>query len=145
MKHYFFGRTRRLHIQFFRYLFVGGSASIVDLAVFALLVQRMNMHYASAAVIAYMAGLLWNQFFCLLWIFESSRGILRDFLLAFVIALFGLLWTELLLWMFIDHFALHAVIAKFVTLWIVLLWNFFMRKYFVFRTTRPTFASPPRE
>lgn len=133
MKHYVLGRTHRLHIQFFRYLFVGGSASVVDLIVFSLLVRQISMHYASAAVIGYTAGFLWNHALCLLWIFETRHGVWKDFSLAFFITLGGLFWTELLLWIFIDRMLWDALIAKFITLWIVLLWNFFLRKYFVFR------------
>ncbi|OGJ83688.1 hypothetical protein A3J91_04905 [Candidatus Peribacteria bacterium RIFOXYC2_FULL_58_10] len=132
MKHYLFGRTQRLHIQFLRYLFVGGSASVVDFAVYGFCVARLDMHYAWAAIVGYTIGLIWNHLFSILWVFESKRW-LRDFFLAAITAAGGLLWTELFLYLFIEWGDMHQLLAKFITLWIVLLWNFSVRKYLIFR------------
>jgi len=133
MQHYVLGHTRRMHIQFFRYFFVGGSAAVVDLAVYTLLVQFLSVHYALSALVAYMIALAWNHAACLLWVFESKHRRAKEIMLILLIALGGLLWTEVLLYVQIEFFHLNEVLAKVIALWIVLLWNFSMRKRFVFR------------
>lgn len=132
MKHFVFGKTNALSIQFIRYLFVGGSAAVVDLALFFLLQKQMEMHYLLAAFVAYMAGLTWNHILSVLWIFESKHKRGKEVAMVFFIALGGLLWTELLLWLAVDMFDYAPIPAKIVVLWIVLIWNFGMRKVFVF-------------
>jgi len=132
MKHFIIGRTRAVHVQFTRYIFVGGSAAVIDVLVFAVLVKYAGMHYAIAAFLAYMLGLLWNYILSLLWIFESKHRRLLEFTMVFLIALGGLLWTEFFLWIFVGLIGFEPVISKLIVLWIVLLWNFGMRKVYVF-------------
>jgi putative flippase GtrA len=122
-----------MHIQFFRYFFVGGSAAVVDLAIYAFCLQVLGVHYALSALIAYLIALAWNHAICLFWVFESRHNRALEVLLVLLIALGGLLWTELLLYLQIEWFHFGAVLAKIIALWIVLLWNFFMRKFLVFR------------
>jgi len=98
MKHFVIGRTRQTRIQFLRYIFVGGSAAVIDLLVFAVLIKYMEVHYLPAAFIAYMTGLSWNYIIGLLWIFQSRHHRAVEFFMVFMIALGGLMWTELLLW-----------------------------------------------
>jgi putative flippase GtrA len=132
MKHLIIGCPRSSYVQFFRYIFVGGSASIVDLIAFALIIKYLGMHYLLAAFFAYMIGLVWNYTLGLLWVFKSRHRKLIEFAMVFVIALGGLFWTEVLLWIAVEYFDLMPLVGKFIVLWIVLFWNFGMRKLFVF-------------
>ncbi|MFA7681750.1 MAG: GtrA family protein [Candidatus Peribacteraceae bacterium] len=133
MKRFFIGRTQALHIQFLRYFFVGGSATVVDIFVFTLCVQSLQMHYLLAALMGYMVGLVWNHILSILWVFESKRHKLIEFFLVFVVALGGLLWTELLMYLSVDALGISPFVAKLIVVWLVLLWNFGMRRYYVFR------------
>lgn len=44
----------------------------------------------------------------------------------------GLLWTELPLWIAVDGLSMHHSVARFCVIWIALVWNFGMRKRYVF-------------
>lgn len=132
MRHFIFGRTRSIHIQFLRYFFVGGSAAIVDLLVFAVLVEYLDIHYLLAALIAYMFGLAWNHIICLLWVFQSKHGRLKEVVMVVLIAFGGLFWTELILFGLVDLGGMQEIIAKMISQVIVLVWNFGMRKIYVF-------------
>jgi putative flippase GtrA len=133
MRHFVFGRTSSAHVQFFRYLFVGGSAAVVDLVAFTILVTTFDLHYAVAAFIGYMLGLAWNHLLSVLWVFQASKHERsKEILIVFCIAVGGLLWTWLLLYIMIDFMGIHEVAAKMISQVIVLLWNFGMRKIYVF-------------
>ena len=125
-------RTNSTRIQLFRYLFVGGSSAVIDLILFGFLNTFLGVHYLMAAFLAYMVGLVWNYCIALLWIFESKHNRAKEMLMVFGIALGGLFWTELLLWIGVESFAFSPFPTKVVVLWIVLIWNFGMRKVFVF-------------
>lgn len=120
------------HMQFLRYFFVGGSAAIVDILVFTVLITYAGLHYFPAAFIAYMCGLAWNHILCVVWIFESKHHRVKEVLMVFLIALGGLLWTWLLLWLLIEYAGIEEVIAKMISQILVLFWNFTMRKFYVF-------------
>ncbi|MFH1670633.1 MAG: GtrA family protein [Patescibacteria group bacterium] len=132
MKHLIFGRAQSVHIQFLRYFFVGGSSAVLDLLVFAILIEYFDIHYLLAAFFSYMVGLLWNYVLCIIWVFESRHHRVLEFTMVFLIALGGLLWTELLMWILVEFANMVPIIAKIIVLWIVLLWNFGMRKVYVF-------------
>jgi putative flippase GtrA len=131
VKHFFVGRTRTVHIQFLRYLFVGGSSAVLDMFIYALLLQ-WGMHYLLAAFVAYAAGFSWNYVTSVLWIFESRHPRLAEFFMVAAIAVGGLLWTEFLLFCAVEFLGGDPLLSKIVVLWIVLAWNFGMRKAYVF-------------
>ena len=127
-----FGRTNNGKIQFFRYLFVGGSSTVVDLSVYAVCLY-FGVYYLLAAFISYLFGLTWNYTTSILWVFQSKHKRSKEIILVIVVTLGGLLWTELLLWMFVEMFEMDAFLARFVVVWIVLFWSFGMRKLLIFK------------
>ena len=90
------------------------------------------MNYLLAAFVAYMIGLSWNYVISLLWVFESKHNRGRELIMILFIAMGGLFWTELLLYFAVEFGGYDALISKIVVLWIVLVWNFGMRKLYVF-------------
>jgi len=133
VRHLVFGRTQSAHVQFFRYFFVGGSSAVVDLVAYTILVTAFDLHYAIAAFVGYMLGLVWNHLLSVLWVFKASKHVRhKELLIVFGIAVGGLLWTWLLLYIMIDILGMHEVVAKMVSQVLVLLWNFGMRKIYVF-------------
>jgi len=106
---------------------------VVDLAVYgALLYFFGDPLYLLFAFVAYMFGLTWNHSLCLLWVFESKHARWKELTMIFAIAMGGLFWTELLLWIGVASFGGDPFFTKFFVLFIVLVWNFGMRKVFVF-------------
>lgn len=133
MKHLLFGRAQSTRVQFFRYLFVGGSSTVVDLAVYFLFSWQLGKSlYLLHAFAAYMAGLVFNHVLSVLWVFESKHSRMKEVLLVFAIAMGGLFWTELFLWIGVDYFGGDPFITKLGVVAIVLTWNFGLRKLVVF-------------
>jgi putative flippase GtrA len=132
MRHFVLGRAQTIHIQFLRYFFVGGTAAVVDLFFFTLCITYFNSHYAFAAFVGYMLGLSWNYIISLFWVFESRHRRSLEMLMVFFIAIGGLLWTWLILYLLIEFVGLDDVFAKMISQILVLFWNFGMRKFYVF-------------
>ena len=132
LKRWIFGSTRSTRIQFFRYFFVGGSSAVVDFCVYVTLLH-FGIHYLLAQFVAYCIGFVWNYLFSILWVFQTSKQFAREIIATFIITMFGLLWTELLLFGMVDFFGVGEIVAKIIATAIVLFWNFGARKVFVFR------------
>ena len=132
MKQILFGKTQSTLFQFIRYLFVGGLAAAVDTGCLYLLHSQLGLNYLGAAAIGFILGLLTNYLISIAWVFESTGKVKEEFFLFAVIGIGGLIWTELILWLTV-HFAHGPVmVAKGIALFFVLIWNFGMRKKFVF-------------
>lgn len=132
MKRFVFGRTNAPHIQFFRYFFVGGSATIVDFVAYTIVLEVFGIHYLIANVVSFVFGLAWNHTFSILWVFQSKHNRIKEITMVTIISLLGLLWVELLLFIFVEAAGMHEIIAKAAATAIVLFWNFGMRKFLVF-------------
>ena len=144
-KELFAGETDNTFIQFFRYLFVGGFAFVVDYGTLMLLVEVFGFNAKLAAVIAFILGLAVNYVLSTLWIFKNSKigNRLAEFAAFALIGVIGLGINELIIWLFDDVIAprqplsfipedKYYLIGKLVSTAIVFIWNFAARKFIIF-------------
>lgn len=149
----FKGATNNTYIQFFRYLFVGGMAAVVDFAAsslvfFFLFGQRLGpvfepVPWLTWAVLSngagFVLGLIFNYVLSTCFVFQNSnvKNKLLEFLSFAAIGLvglfitFGVTWViELLLG---DKTSLFQLIGKITATAVSFLWNFFARKILLYR------------
>ncbi len=134
-KRLFYGTTDRLLVQFVRYFFVGGFAFVVDFGLLYILTEYAGLHYLLSATLSFISGLLVNYVISCIWVFSNSKfkNRLVEFLFFAAIGVVGLLLNDALIWLFTDCIGTHYMFSKIVAAAIVYLWNFFARKYLVFR------------
>lgn len=134
-KRLFYGTTDRLLVQFVRYFFVGGFAFVVDFGLLYILTEYAGLHYLLSATLSFISGLLVNYIISCIWVFSNSKfkNRLVEFLFFAAIGVVGLLLNDVLIWLFTDCIGTHYMFSKIVAAAIVYLWNFFARKYLVFR------------
>lgn len=133
------GRTSVLG-QMWRYLFTGGLAFVVDFGLFALCLHVLGWHYLVANLAGLIAGLVVNYWISVRWVFVackrsvSSRPL--EFSLFALIGILGVLLNQFLVWLQVDFLELVPMLAKLVSSAIVLLWNFGIRKIFLFKSLK---------
>jgi putative flippase GtrA len=120
--------------QFLKYLVCGGFATISDMIVLFILSNVLHINHLVAAAFGFLVGVATNYTLNTLLVFQSQGKIKREFSLFALIGIGGLLWTELILWVLVDNLKIYLMLAKMVAVVLVLFWNFFMRKKFVFPT-----------
>lgn len=144
IKKLFVGDTDNTFIQFFRYGFVGGFATVVDWGLSALLFYLVFGQQLAILCngLSFVAGLLVNYFLSTFWIFKDSKINNRflEFLSFAAIGVVGLLLTLGITWGFEsalkDVTSLYQIIAKVVSTAVSFLWNFFARKYLLFNKSK---------
>ncbi|KPL02914.1 MAG: polysaccharide synthesis protein GtrA [candidate division Zixibacteria bacterium SM23_73_2] len=122
-------------IQLFRYTFVGGIAFLVDFGSLFALTEFCGVHYLISAAIAFILGLVTNYLLSIIWVF-SRRTLKSRWLELYIFALIGVVglgFNELFIWFFTERVNLHYLLSKIVSTVFVYLWNFFARKYILFR------------
>ena len=134
-KRLFYGTTDRLLVQFVRYFFVGSFAFVVDFGLLYILTEYAGLHYLLSATLSFISGLLVNYIISCLWVFNGSKfkNRLVEFLFFAAIGVVGLALNDTLIWLFTDCIGTHYMFSKIVAAAMVYLWNFFARKYLVFR------------
>ena len=132
VKKLFLEKNHDTRIQFFRYIFVGGAATIVDMGSLYILTSIMGLNYLISAAIAFILGVATNYLLCIVWIFESTGRVKKEIILFVVIGVGGLILNEVIIWLLVEEAKLYYMLAKAVAVVIVLVWNFGMRKKYVF-------------
>ncbi|MBP3238318.1 MAG: GtrA family protein [Lachnospiraceae bacterium] len=138
----FFEKTNNTLIQFFRSLFVGGIATVVDFAATALVRElifngkdswQLRLLYVSCGFIA---GLICNFILSCLFVFGKSEKTRQEEFLTFaVIGIMGLLLNYGIISfcsLFISMEGLVFYIVKLFATLVTFIWNFFARKIIIY-------------
>ncbi|MGZ7208888.1 MAG: GtrA family protein [Methanobacterium sp.] len=128
-------QTDSTHIQFFRYIFVGGAAFIVDFCSLYILTSTFSVYYLYSAAIAFTLGLIANYLLSISWVFNKRTldNIWSEFIIFTSIGIIGLVLNELIIWFFTDYVGLFYLLSKIIAAALILFWNFFARKFTLFR------------
>jgi putative flippase GtrA len=134
LRKYFFDKTNSAFIQFFRYIFVGGAAFIVNLFALWFLTEITGFHYLISAAIGFVLGLITNYILSTAWVFSTHKidSKTKEFGIFLIIGLIGLIINEILLWLFTDIAGIYYLISQIITAAIVLIWNFVARRKILF-------------
>lgn len=153
IKELFIGDTDNTFIQFFRSLFVGGIATLADMAVLVFFRELFGVSESLAAVFGFIVGLAVNYIISTFWVFAKAKVKNRtmDFIAFGIIGVIGLGLTQLI----IEPFAVQGmfgegilvknavfgsllptdkyyIIGKVLAVVLVYMWNFFARKFFLY-------------
>lgn len=127
-------QTQSVFIQLFRYLFVGGTAFVVDFGLLWGLTEYCKLHYLMAAALSFIAGLIVNYTLSIRWVFcehlLNSRVV--EFLGFAIIGLVGLGLNEAIIWLATEWLQCHYIASKIISAVVVFFWNFMARKYLLF-------------
>lgn len=150
----FVKETNNTMIQFFRSVFVGGIASVADIAVLALFKELFGISEAVSTVLGFIAGLTVNYVISTFWVFAKAKVKNRafDFIAFGIIGVIGLGLTELIIAPFaadgilgVGYFVKHTIfgnfipvdkyylIGKLIAIVLVYIWNFCARKFILYR------------
>jgi putative flippase GtrA len=128
-------KTNNTWIQLFRYTFVGGFAFVFDFSLLYLLTEYFNIYYLVSAAAAFLLGLAINYLLSVIWIFEKRtiKSKYVEFIIFTLIGIVGLALNEFIIWFFTETVHTHYLYSKLISTVFVYLWNFFIRKFTLFR------------
>lgn len=143
-----FEKTNNSLIQFLRSVIVGAVATVIDIGVLTVLVEAFNANVFIATAIGFIVGLLVNFFISSVWVFEKSTVVknrVSEFIIFALIGVVGLIINELIVNFFDLYLAKSLIfgsfidsdkyylIGKLVATVIAFVWNFFARKFIIYR------------
>lgn len=130
VKKLFVDKTDNILLQFFRFIFVGGTAFLIDFFIYFVLVEFVSLNYLISAAIAFFISVLANYYLSTSWVFNQSQIENRaiEFNIFLAISIVGLIFTEILLYLFTDIFSINYLWSKILASIIVLFWNFSARR-----------------
>lgn len=117
-------------IQFFRYLFVGGIAAVVNIGMLYVFTDIININYIISNVLSFILGLFVNYLLSKKFVFQGETNIskTKEFVIYAIIGVLGLGIDTLLVWLFTDICGFYYMISKLISTLLVFIWNFGARK-----------------
>lgn len=127
--------TQNGFLQFFRYAFIGGIATIIDWSTLFILTDIVSIHYLFSACFSFLVGLIVNFLLSKLMVFKAEEakvnGVL-EFVAYAIIGAVGLGLTELIMLGFTDFLKLHYMMSKVIATVMTLVWNYIARKRIIY-------------
>lgn len=122
--------TDNIFIQLFRYIFVGGTAFIVDFFFLYFFSDILGIYYLISAVFSFIISVLVNYIMSTKWVFnpDNIENKVLEFNIFILISSIGLVFTEILLYIFTDIMGIYYLLSKIISAIIVLFWNFLARR-----------------
>ena len=131
-------------IKIILYLFVGGTAALVEWGLFYLffynLLVGLGLSVDSltlvATALAFALSTLYHYFLGNILVFDSgskyNKG--KELSLVFLVSIMGLVFNLIFMYLFVGLFNWQPMFAKVITSCIVVVWNYLSRKNWIFRS-----------
>lgn len=126
-------KIENLFVQIFKFVIVGGTATVIDWAVYYVLYNFLHVPPLVANPLGFSVSVIYNYIASVKWVFDvnQEKSKKRMFIEFMIFSILGLLLSELLLWVFIDLISINAMISKIIATAIVMVFNFITRKIFL--------------
>ena len=136
--------TNNEFIKVILYLFVGGTAALVEWGLFYLffyyllvgLGLSVDVLTMVATALAFGLSTLYHYFLGNILVFDSGSKYdkSKELSLVFLVSIMGLVFNLVLMYIFVGLLAWQPMFAKVLTSCIVVVWNYLSRKKWIFKS-----------
>ena len=136
--------TNNEFIKVILYLFVGGTAALVEWGLFYLffyyLLAGLGLSVDTltmvATALAFGLSTLYHYFLGNVLVFDSDSKYdkSKELSLVFLVSIMGLVFNLILMYVFVGLLAWQPMLAKVLTSCIVVVWNYLSRKKWIFKS-----------
>ena len=133
--------------QFISYVFVGGTATIVEWGLFFLFIYLFHIEQNLGFIIAYIISTFVNMIMGKIFTFKHAEvvrkgnsktgNMIKETALIYLVAAVGCLLNVLFLNLFTLLFHMNSMLAKIVTTGIIFIGNYLARKLGIYKEKKP--------
>lgn len=132
----FVQRVKRLYGKyrhFVLYSLIGATGATIDFLIFLLLTSVTALSYLPANIISVSCGIANNFIWNVKFNFKVKERVFVRFISFYCIGLIGMGLSTLLLYLLVDLVGVGSILAKVMTIGIVVIVQFLLNKYISFR------------
>lgn len=122
------------YVQVVKFAVAGAIGAGIEICTYIYLVDFVEIYYLTASVLAVSLAIIVNYFISQKWVFDSgrhSKGV--EFTVFIVVSVVALLLNQLIMWALVEHVELEDKICKLIAIATVAFFNFFAKKFLVFK------------
>ncbi len=126
-------QTEKLFVQIFKFIIVGGVATIIDFASIFVFKEYLHIPVLIANTLAFCIATVYNYIASIRWVFtvDESKNKKKTFVTFVVFSAIGLVLNDLIMWLTMELFNMYYILAKIVATCFVMVFNFITRKLFL--------------
>ncbi len=122
-----------LAADFLKFVIAGILSVMLEFFILIVLVEKFDVNYLAANTVSFLITNIFNYLLSRFWVFgKSHRRIRYEILLFFSTTSVGLLINQGVMWVLVSHYQVYYKIAKLFAIVIVVIWNFWSKKFLVF-------------
>ena len=115
--------------EIIRFAIVGGASFVVDYALLYICTEWLGIHYLYSAAISFTVSVIVNYWLCVIFVFTGAgKQTGRQAALFIGSSIVGLGINQVCMWLFVEKFGLHYMLAKIGATLIVMFWNYVMKR-----------------
>ena len=121
----------------FRYVITGGIAAVFDLCFFLVFSTWLGFNYLIVGGLGFLIATAINYIISVRIVFQSGArfGKKQEITAVYVVSGIGFLLHEIILYLSVDEFGFAGIVGKIIAMSSVFFWNYFLRKWYVFKET----------
>jgi len=121
-------------IKILIYLFIGGTAALIEWGLFYLFDVHWHWNYLLSTSFAFFCSTICHYIMTNIWVFESGARYerVKEVSLVLVVSTVGLLFNLTLMFLFVGFLQWPAMLSKVLASCIVVVWNYISRKKWVY-------------
>lgn len=121
--------------QFVKFCVIGMTNVCIDFLVYIILTRFFHLYFVLANLGSFAIAVSWSFYMNKNWTFKDFLGekLREKYIKFFVTNAIGVSIQTLLLYCFVVYMHWNDIISKALAVVIVVFWNFFVSKYWVFR------------
>jgi putative flippase GtrA len=135
IRNLFLYKSDKTVVHLLRSIFSSNIAFSVDIGLLALLTEVFHIHYLISAGVGFIIGTTVSYILSIYWVFDRRRLQNKhlEYWIFILIGLTGAGLNEILIWFFTEHVHIFYLFSKIISGSTVFFFNFFTRKYVLFR------------
>jgi putative flippase GtrA len=119
--------------EFFRFVLIGGTATLIDWILFYIFSIKLNIYYQLSLVMSFSVSVCFNFIFTKMFTFKNkSKKHLKQFFIYLSISLISLVLSMGIMFIFVEKVLLDKMVSRVFTTGIVLFVNYVVHKNLTF-------------
>ena len=117
------------YLEMMRFIIVGAITFVVDYGLLYVCTEYIGLYYMYSTAIAFIAAVIFNYWLCVIYVFKNvQRQTSKQAILFVGSSVVGLGLNQICMWFFVEIFGIYYMLAKIISIIIVMAWNYIMKR-----------------
>lgn len=117
------------YLEMMRFIIVGVITFVVDYGLLYISTEYIGLYYMYSTAIAFIAAVIFNYWLCVIYVFKNvQRQTSKQAILFVGSSVVGLGLNQICMWFFVEIFGIYYMLAKIISIIIVMAWNYIMKR-----------------